>query len=341
MHCTCQLCEDNLDHKHRPAHDFVRSVRNVLTKSEVSSCIGQINDREGLRESELASLCDVGGVTSDDLRYAKPHLVQMQSSRAARVHEIEQMIHSYSADAETENALMEVVNGQRSGLPVAVHIKIDGRSYSLVIPSTTRDGFDSLYEVFGQRVYEYQAPCVEAIYDLGAFIGISAVYLGSKNPGARLVCIEPVPDNLEYLRTNLALNAEIEYEVLPLAIGSESGKAQCNTLTASSMANSMVFTSPGSSRVTVRTTALAELSPRGRYGLKVDIEGAEFSMRRDEPIIRGAQWVIGELHFGSFSKAEDRWLRDLLDERFVLRLDPIRISKVGAEYLAAQNFQAL
>ncbi len=341
MHCTCQTCNQNPAHLQRAAHEFIVSIKNLLTLTEVCSCICQIGDRERLSASALDSLREIGGVSSEEVRIAQQELDKIRSASADRFRGIGQLIVSYAADKATEDVLMQVAQGRLYETPVSLHVRINGKTYSFLIPTTTRDGFNSLYEVLGQRVYEHHAPPVDTIYDLGAFIGISAIYLGATNPDAHLVCVEPVPDNLTYLRTNLALNPWLQHRVVPLAIGQASGEILCNTLVGSSMGNSTAFTPPNSSEIAVATTTLGELAPQGRYGLKVDMEGAEFSMREDQSTIRDAQWIIGELHYGSFSKPDDRWLRALLNDNFMLHLDYVRVSKDGPAYLAAQNFQAL
>jgi FkbM family methyltransferase len=45
------------------------------------------------------------------------------------------------------------------------------------------------------------------VLDLGANIGLSAVYFGRLFPAAKLACVEPASDNLRILRRNLELNS--------------------------------------------------------------------------------------------------------------------------------------
>jgi FkbM family methyltransferase len=63
-------------------------------------------------------------------------------------------------------------------------------------------------EVFEHQYYRLPLPRRPlTILDLGANIGLSAVYFGRMFPDAALACVEPAPDNLRLLRRNLALNA--------------------------------------------------------------------------------------------------------------------------------------
>ena len=56
----------------------------------------------------------------------------------------------------------------------------------------------------------------ETILDLGANIGLSAVYFARRFPAARIACVEPVADNVAVLRENLALNG-VAAAVFPAA----------------------------------------------------------------------------------------------------------------------------
>jgi len=90
----------------------------------------------------------------------------------------------------------------------------------------TNSGSDAFIqgEVFHHRYYDLPLDAPPAtILDLGANIGLTAVYFGRVYPGARLACVEPVPDNLRLLERNLELNA-IKAEVIAGAVHSADGK---------------------------------------------------------------------------------------------------------------------
>jgi FkbM family methyltransferase len=62
-------------------------------------------------------------------------------------------------------------------------------------------------EVFEHQYYRLPlARRPATILDLGANIGLAAVYFARQFPDAALACVEPAPDNLRLLRRNLALN---------------------------------------------------------------------------------------------------------------------------------------
>src|SRR5262245_22207843 len=70
-------------------------------------------------------------------------------------------------------------------------------------------------EVFEHEYYRLPllAP-PKTILDLGANIGLTAVYFSRLFPMAALACVEPVPENLRVLARNLELNA-IRATVIP------------------------------------------------------------------------------------------------------------------------------
>jgi FkbM family methyltransferase len=79
-------------------------------------------------------------------------------------------------------------------------------------------------EVFGRDHYRLpldQAPVT--ILDLGANIGLTAVYLARCFPDAELACVEPIESNLLVLRRNLDLN-KIEAAVIAAAVDVADGE---------------------------------------------------------------------------------------------------------------------
>jgi FkbM family methyltransferase len=146
-------------------------------------------------------------------------------------------------------------------------------------------------EVFEQQYYRLPLdPAPATILDLGANIGLSAVYFARSFPGARLACVEPVPENLEILRRNLAMN-EVTAEVFAAAADIRDGTA---TMRRSTMAyGHQLLTEPEppcAEQFEVPTLTVASLLERlgwDRIGLvKIDIEGHETMLLRE-----AADWL--------------------------------------------------
>jgi FkbM family methyltransferase len=90
----------------------------------------------------------------------------------------------------------------------------------------TNHGADAFIrsEVFDHQCYRLpiaQAP--KTILDIGANIGLTAIYLARAFPGAALACVEPIEKNLRLLTRNLELN-DVQATVFPGAAHSEDGR---------------------------------------------------------------------------------------------------------------------
>jgi hypothetical protein len=73
-------------------------------------------------------------------------------------------------------------------------------------------------EVFEHNYYDLPLTRYPTtVLDLGANIGLTAVYFGRKFPNAEIVCVEPVPSNVKTLEINLQLNG-ISAKVIPAGL---------------------------------------------------------------------------------------------------------------------------
>jgi FkbM family methyltransferase len=91
------------------------------------------------------------------------------------------------------------------------------------VPVTMHSRHDLLTvnEVFCRR--DYGVPEGSVIVDIGANIGISALYFLTQNPDCQVWCYEPNPRNVERLRQNLALFLD-RVTVRQAAVGPERGQ---------------------------------------------------------------------------------------------------------------------
>jgi FkbM family methyltransferase len=81
-------------------------------------------------------------------------------------------------------------------------------------------------EVFDHRYYDFPLPySPKTILDLGANIGLTAIFFARKFPDAEIACVEPMPANVELLQKNLELN-EAKANIFPAAIAVEDGSIQ-------------------------------------------------------------------------------------------------------------------
>lgn len=81
-------------------------------------------------------------------------------------------------------------------------------------------------EVFDHRYYDFALPTLpKTILDLGANIGLTAIFFARKYPEAELACVEPIPSNVKLLQSNLELN-KVRANVFPSAIAVTDGTLQ-------------------------------------------------------------------------------------------------------------------
>ena len=117
------------------------------------------------------------------------------------------------------------------------------------------------------------------ILDLGANIGLAAIFFSRCFSGAQVACVEPEPGNIDALRANLRFNG-VEAAVFPVAVSVKGGterlfiheKDYGHTLVSENVA-------AGAKEIAVRSMTIPEIIDElgwTRVGLlKVDIEGYE------------------------------------------------------------------
>lgn len=96
-----------------------------------------------------------------------------------------------------------------------------------VLDYPSRSHFYSLfYEIFIDESYRVDGlRSCKKIIDAGANIGVSVVYFASRYPQAQIVCFEPNPEALEYLKKNVEQN-KITATIYPYALGAREGRTQ-------------------------------------------------------------------------------------------------------------------
>lgn len=117
----------------------------------------------------------------------------------------------------------------------------------------------------------------EVFVDVGANIGLYACLAATR--GVRTVAIEPLPENLAYLTTNLALNGVADVELFPLGVADKPGVLR---LYGGDTGASLVPGWAGVSAAFHTTIAISTLDillgarfAGKRVVVKIDVEGAE------------------------------------------------------------------
>lgn len=121
----------------------------------------------------------------------------------------------------------------------------------------------------------------DAVYDVGANLGYVAMSLARRvGLHGKVAAFEPVPENVELLRQNIAINRITNIDVFDVAASEAAGEAIIRLAENLSTA-SLIWHQQDTSAVeiTVKTIAVDDLVRNGKLALptfvKIDVEGAE------------------------------------------------------------------
>jgi FkbM family methyltransferase len=193
-------------------------------------------------------------------------------------------------------------------------------------------------QVFGNRDYELgqfrQFARVQARYaeicksgkspiiiDAGANIGAASIWFGRKFPKARILAVEPDPENAICCRLNTRNYSNIE--VIEAAIGSSSGNATLNYKTGEAWSIRSERNNAGSGiRIITVKELVRPFSQENLFIVKVDIEGFEEDLFDGDTswlayahtvIIEPHDWMMpGEGRSLPFQKAMAQYRYELL-----------------------------
>jgi len=144
---------------------------------------------------------------------------------------------------------------------------------------------------------------VRTLLDIGANVGVTALYFSQVYPNAQIHAFEPAPDNFAVLEKNIANCARIRAHNFGLGAKDETLELFASDNPVNFGGYSLHATGSDTTRKTtirVRAVAevLAELSLPRIDVIKVDTEGAEWDIITafPEDVIKGVQLIVGELH---------------------------------------------
>lgn len=153
------------------------------------------------------------------------------------------------------------------------------------------------------------APPPRAIVDVGANVGLSALYFRRRFPGARILAVEPSPDLVPLLRRN---TAALDVEVLHAAVAADRG-----TVRFTEADDSWAGITTGGAGVEVPAVTLDDLL-EGIDFLKLDIEGAEFEALPASGLLTEVATIVGEIHAPPTSRRAQELLELLPDHEIQL-----------------------
>lgn len=169
----------------------------------------------------------------------------------------------------------------------------------IIIRPRTIDGY-IINEIFENNDYAPVNKKIElnngVFIDLGAHIGIFSVWANLNYSPAKIICIEPFPDNLRLLDQNLSLN-NVDAKIIPKALSNDHSDIKLRKVPFNTGGHSV--TDKGN--LTLPTITLEEIlknTPKVDF-LKVDIEGSEKILFEEENlkiISKKVKFIKMEVH---------------------------------------------
>ena len=162
----------------------------------------------------------------------------------------------------------------------------------------------------------------DVVIDIGANIGIVALYLAKKHPGIRIIAIEPVPTTFRHLQENLGLNGVSNVTALNCAV-TRDGRDLTMIVnpghSGGSTGHLRNMKQPGHYNLTVRSRTLDgifdEYVPDRCRLLKIDCEGAEYEILTGARCLHRVDYLGIEIHHNQYLSSQghtpEGLLRDL------------------------------
>ncbi len=204
---------------------------------------------------------------------------------------------------------------ERLGGSVAREYSLKGGELIALRPRTTDSKV--FEEVFLEKIYApYAKGAAQVLVDLGANVGLSALFLDRAFGFEHIIAVEPDFDNARMLRRNLDGNVNAQVSVLQAFVGAERGYAQMLDAGYGAWGLRMGETSASG----IRVLRLDEILPEAPGGvlLKCDIEGGErFVFPQIATWEDRVQRIILELHTEFFTV--DQLVEALAQSRYEWR----------------------
>lgn len=194
------------------------------------------------------------------------------------------------------------------------------------------------HEIFTQDTYYFESENPQPkIIDAGAHIGMSTLYFKKLYPHAHIIAIEPNPESIYALETNIFINQLDDVTVTPKALSSHEGEEQFYTdATADHWDSTASFTKGAwtgdqdTDSVTVPTIRLSQFLDSSVDLLKLDIEGAEQEVLfESQHLLHNVSQLFVEFH-PTPSQSLPKVLELLEDAGFTLTLlkknRPVKLS---------------
>lgn len=184
-------------------------------------------------------------------------------------------------------------------LPYKNDVKVyDGYVEICGIKLKKMNNYAGIAESFGRRDYEFGGIKNCVFVDVGANIGDSSLYAASQPHMDCVYAYEPFPSTFDYLKSNIALNAELEKKIFafPFGWGAENKEMEifcCEDINVSAINSVCGFFNEKHKHKNTKQvklliknsseilSSLLEKHQDKNFVLKLDIEGAEYDVLED------------------------------------------------------------
>ncbi|MEN9647303.1 MAG: hypothetical protein RLY57_107 [Candidatus Parcubacteria bacterium] len=224
--------------------------------------------------------------------------------------------------------LHSLLSISKSTTPVPLTIK------ELAHPLYAQSGSDvaMMIEMFHEHEYAFpELTEINKIIDIGANIGSASLYFSTLFPHAKIVAVEPDPQNIIKLEMNIAAYQSIT--LIKGAVDSQSGYTTFYSDKNVGMSSSFIKRSPQQEPYTVTTYTINDICKQAGWDsydlLKFDMEGAEWNIFSHRPFIL-PRFIIGEYHEDLTGKTVEEFLKlfpeyisqvkRIAPQRFILKL---------------------
>lgn len=164
-------------------------------------------------------------------------------------------------------------------------VEVEAKRYGFKLMVTPRfiEHFTAKpYEEMSSLFVRQNAVGIETFIDVGAHYGFFDVLVGTKNPLAKMIIFEPVPENVDIIRQNLALNQVQNAQIHQKAVADQAGVQSFEISAASD--NSGFIANPNApvlKNIPVDVVCLDQYIdqiPNRPTLVKVDVEGMELKV---------------------------------------------------------------
>lgn len=217
---------------------------------------------------------------------------------------------------------------------------INVKSNGLDLKLQVRDDADAsvIAEIFKEHEYRIVESAIRAatdpILDIGAHAGYFSLYVRSLNPEVKIIAVEPEPNNIEFLKTQLDNNQFKNIDIINAALSAKTGNRKF-ILSKDSHNHRLMKTGEGDTGkqvISVYTYSLSDLIKKCILNkvsvLKMDIEGGEHevfdSLNDDE--LKKIDTIIMEYHLRGGYSFKDIQVR-LGENGFGVQVFPSRFDK--------------